>query len=302
VTSARILVLGAGGQLAADVVPILRHAGHSVVTATRADVDICEPEQLAAIFDKAEPKLVINCAAFNDVDGAEDDRQASSRANADAPRRIGDLAAERDAAVIHFSTDYVFDGLKPGGYTEDDEPNPVSWYGRTKLEGERGLLSSGASAMVLRVSWLYRHTHNNFLTKMLALGRQRSSLRVVNDQVGCPGYTADVALAVLAAANRIVDARAAGAPLRSRVYHVAAPDSCSRFEFADAIFRWAMPDLLPRQVELLPCGSDAFATKAKRPLNSRLDSSRFAHEFGFQMPSWRDGLRSCFSMLRSGQP
>jgi dTDP-4-dehydrorhamnose reductase len=272
------------------------------VAATRTDVDICEPEQLAAIFDKVEPQLVINCAAFNDVDGAEDDRLACRRTNADAPRRIGELAADRDAAVIHFSTDYVFDGLKPGAYNEDDEPNPISWYGRTKLEGERGLLSSGARSMVLRVSWLYRHTHSNFLTKMLALGRQRSSLRVVNDQVGCPGYTADVALAVQAAVNQILGARAADAPLRQRVYHVAAPDACSRFEFADAIFRLAMPDLLPGQPELLPCGSGDFGSKAKRPPNSRLDASRFAQEFAFEMPSWRDGLRSCLSALRSGQP
>ncbi|TMD24081.1 MAG: dTDP-4-dehydrorhamnose reductase [Chloroflexi bacterium] len=252
----RIIVAGAGGQLGRELVEIL--SADDVHAFDHRALDIADEASVLSTIGQLRPNWIINAAAFNDVDGAEAAERAAFRANAEGPANLARAAASIDAALIHVSTDYVFDGRKGSAYTEDDVPNPLSVYGRSKYEGERRVLESKARACVLRTAWLYGRHGKNFVKAIRAAAGEGRPLKVVADQVGSPTAVADFAQAI---------ARLMQTPARG-LFHVVNAGACSREEFARAIVRGA--------VQVLPITSAQAGRAAPRPENSSLISARWS--------------------------
>ena len=218
---------------------------------------------------------VINCAAYTDVERAEDEEALAHRVNADAVGALGRIAAGAGIHVVHVSTDFVFDGRRDGAYTEDDPPNPISAYGRTKLAGERALAGSGCSHAIIRIQWTYGRSGRHFISKVADLARSRDRIMVVDDQRGAPTATTDVAAAILG----LLDARAEG------LYHFAAAGEATRFDVARVIV-----DHLGFSTIVEPCASDTFPMKAGRPANSRFDCTHIEALLGRSIRPWREAL------------
>jgi dTDP-4-dehydrorhamnose reductase len=244
---------------------VLRAAGAGAVGFTHTELDVTDADAVREALAGAE--LVVNCAAYTNVDRAESEPAKAHAVNEEGARNVAAAAAR----VIYVSTDYVFDGSKTSPYVESDAPNPVSVYGRSKLHGERATLRANPEGLVVRTSWLFGAGGGNFVATMLRLGGEREALKVVDDQVGCPTFTGHLArtLVVLAESGE------------RGVMHVAGGGSCSWFEFARAIFERA-----PLDVDVRPCSTDEFPRPAPRPANSVLASERGAP----RLPSWQDGL------------
>jgi dTDP-4-dehydrorhamnose reductase len=273
-----IHVVGAGGMLGQDV---LRAAGADAVALTRADLDVTDSPAVREALAGAE--VVINCAAYTDVDGAETDPGAAHAVNADGARNVAEAAAR----VIYVSTDYVFDGSKTGPYVESDATGPLSEYGRSKLAGERETLTASPHSLVVRSSWLFGAGGGNFVDTMLRLAAERDELEVVDDQLGCPTFTGHLAEALVTLARgevRLADGRSAHG-----VLHVAGSGSCSWFEFAREIF-----DSAGVEAQLRPCKTAEFPRPAPRPANSVLRSERGAP----LLPTWQEGLDAFLGVRR----
>jgi dTDP-4-dehydrorhamnose reductase len=266
----RILLTGAGGQLGRDLQETLK--GHDLRAFDHAGLDVADRDAVLREVARVRPEWVINAAAFNDVDGAETLAEAAFAVNGAGPGHLAEAAVVVGASIVHISTDYVFDGSKGSPYTEDDVPNPLSVYARSKYEGEQRVLESGASACVLRTAWLYGRHGKNFVKAILAAAARGGPLRVVVDQVGSPTATADLAQAI---------ALLLPTPARG-LFHVANAGACSRFEFAQAIVHGS--------VEVLPITTAEAARPARRPGNSSLTSVRW-QESGFRpLSGWRSAL------------
>jgi dTDP-4-dehydrorhamnose reductase len=227
------------------------------------------------------PEWIINAAAFNDVDGAETRTEAAFAVNGAGPGHLAEVTKAVGASIVHISTDYVFDGTKGSPYTEEDAPNPLSVYARSKYEGERRVLDSGASACVLRTAWLYGRHGKNFVKAILEAAARGGPLKVVADQVGSPTATADLARAI---------AQLLHTPARG-LFHVANTGACSRFEFAQAIVQGS--------VEVLPITTAEAARPAPRPVNSSLASLNWQEAGMSPLPSWRDALNRFLSTVES---
>ena len=227
--------------------------------------------------------VVVNCAAYTDVDGAELNSAAAHRVNAAAVGRLGRLAAGAGVYVVHISTDFVFDGAKTGAYAEDDPANPVNAYGRSKLAGERELVASGCRHVILRLEWTYGAAGRNFVTKIVARARTEAAFKVVADQVGTPTWTGDVADAIAALVARRFEG----------TLHYAAQGAASRFEVAQYVVARLG---LPATVE--PCASGEFPSPARRPLNSTFDCARFDRVIGLPRSDWREPLARFVETLR----
>jgi dTDP-4-dehydrorhamnose reductase len=256
-----IHVVGAGGMLGRDLV---RAAGEGAIALTHAELDVTDR---GAVLDALRGATVVNCAAYTDVDGAERESAEAHAINADGARNVAE-AAER---VLYVSTDYVFDGSKAEPYVESDPTGPLQEYGHSKLAGERATAEANDNHLVVRSSWLFGAGGRNFVDTMLAFGRDREELLVVDDQVGSPTFTGHLAEALVALAA--ADERG--------VLHVAGGGSCSWYSFARAIFDRSGVD-----ADLRPCTTDEFPRPARRPANSVLASERGAPV----LPAWQDGL------------
>ena len=243
---------------------MVRAAGGNAVALAHADLDVTDA---AAVRDALAGATVINSAAYTDVDGAEGEPEAARAVNEEGARNVAEAAAR----VIYVSTDYVFDGDKPGAYVESDPVNPLSAYGRSKLAGERATLTASPHSLIVRTSWLFGARGTNFVETMLRRGEEDGGVRVVDDQVGCPTFTGHLAEALVA----LADGHEHG------VLHVAGSGTCSWYEFARAIFERAGMD-----VELEPCTTAEFPRPARRPANSALASERGAPK----LPAWQEGL------------
>jgi dTDP-4-dehydrorhamnose reductase len=274
----RILLTGAGGQLGRDLQKSLK--GHDLRAFDHTGLDVVDREAVLWTVQQVDPQWIINAAAFNDVDGAETMTEAAFAVNGAGPGHLAEAAAVVGASIVHISTDYVFDGTKGTAYTEDDVPNPLSVYARSKYEGERRVLESGASVCVLRTAWLYGHHGKNFVKAILAAAAKREPLRVVSDQVGSPTATVDLSKAIAV----LIQTPARG------LFHVANSGACSRFEFAQAIVRGS--------VEVLPITTEAAARPASRPMNSALTSTRL-HQAGLSpLQSWQLALGAFLADMR----
>lgn len=275
---AGILLFGRDGQLGNALAGPLAALG-AVTALGRAEADFTDPEILRATIRDLQPEVIVNAAAYTAVDRAESEPQTAMRVNAVSVGILGEEAERAGARVIHYSTDYVFNGEKSGAYTEQDATAPLNIYGESKLAGENALLGSGARAIVLRTSWVYAAGGRNFVHTMLRIGRERGEVSVVDDQIGAPTSADDLAAATVGLL-RGWGTQAGG------VYHATARGETSWAGFAREIF--ALAGMATRVV---PIATADYPTPAKRPRNSRLDCGKLEREFGIALPDWRDGLR-----------
>lgn len=300
----RVLVTGARGQVGAEVAREL--AGRAEVIAhDRSTLDLAHPGEIVERVREARADVIVNAAAYTGVDAAESDVDAAHAVNAMAPGVLGEEAKRAGALLIHFSTDYVFDGCKGAPYVEADAARPLGIYGRTKLEGERAVASSGCRHLVLRTSWVYGPRGKNFLLTMLRLGAVRRELRVVDDQRGAPTSSRSLARLVRELLDRdgdmdaITRAEVDHLGAASGLYHATAGGTTTWFGFAEAIFDEAARQgrLAAPAPRLVAIATRDYPTPAKRPANSVLSSARLESAFGVRIPDWRRGLEETVSAL-----
>ncbi len=271
----RVSILGGRGMLGRDVQKALVKAGFEVAVYDLPEFDITDAGHLAGVVEQSD--IVVNCAAYTNVDGAESERETAYSVNAEAVGELGRLAKVNDVYVVHISTDFVFDGEKEGAYVESDEARPLSVYGTTKYQGEQLLAESGCASCVIRLQWTYGSGGNNFVSKMLELGGKMDALRVVDDQVGSPTATTEVADAMCELLSRDT--------LVEGVYHYAAAGYVSRCEQARFVFEKAGVD-----VTVAPCKTSDFASAAQRPLNSRFDCEKIQSLLPAPIRNWQGPL------------
>jgi len=281
----RVLLLGAGGQL--GKVLQRRLTGRVDLTAlTRTDLDFSNLAAVRAAVRVAKPEIVINAAAYTAVDKAESEPELCGLANAAAPGVIAEEVAAMGGWLIHYSTDYVFDGSGTKPWVESDSTGPLGVYGKTKLEGELAIAATGCRHVILRTSWVYAAEGRNFLHTMLRLGRERDQLTIVDDQIGAPTTAEAITEATLAVLEKL--ATSANDATLSGTYHLTCAGAGSWCDFAQAIFSEFERQQKAPQVTGIP--TEAYPTPAKRPRNSRMDCSKFTRVFGFHMPEWRKAL------------
>jgi dTDP-4-dehydrorhamnose reductase len=291
----RILLTGASGQVGGDLFRLLQGKG-TVIAPTRLELDLSNPVAIREYVRKVRPDWIINPAAYTAVDKAESEPALAYAINAEAPRALGIEAARLGVPVIHFSTDYVFDGTGDRPWVEDDPTSPLGVYGASKLTGEQAILDSGAAHLVFRTSWVYSSTGRNFLLTILRLAQQKEELRIVDDQHGAPTWSRDLAQMVVHVIDWISrEAAASGkAPeelVRAvpRIYHATGTGDTTWFGFASEFVRLAAtarPEM--RFARLVPISSSEYPTPARRPSNSRLNCERLRKVFGFSMQRWQD--------------
>ena len=292
----RVLVTGRAGQVGAEVVQALQGFAE-VIAHDRSTLDLADPAQVAARVREARPDAIVNAAAYTAVDQAETDAEAAQRVNALGPGVLAEEAKRTGAVLIHYSTDYVFDGTKAAPYVETDATNPLGTYGRTKLEGERAIAASGCDHLILRTSWVYGPHGRNFLLTMLRLGAQREELRIVDDQRGAPTSSAQLGRLTRALLEREPALREKGG-----VYHATAAGETTWRRFAEAIFAGAARRAGPafRTPRVVPITTAEYPTPARRPANSVLDNARLEQAFGVRLGDWREGLDEALSALPLG--
>lgn len=278
--TAPILVLGAHGQVAAELMELAARRDAKAIGLGHADADITDRAAVEAAVHTARPRLVVNAAAYTAVDRAETEEARAFAINAEGAENVARAAARTDCPVIHLSTDYVFDGTKPGAYVETDPIAPLGAYGRSKAEGEARVRAENPRHIVLRTAWVYGRFGGNFLKTMLRLARERDELRVVADQRGCPTATIDIAEAILA-----IDRVIASGGTRFGTYHFAGTGVTTWHKFAEAIVA-AQVQATGRRPKVEAITTAEYPTPARRPANSELDSSRFAEHFGLRAQEW----------------
>jgi dTDP-4-dehydrorhamnose reductase len=271
----RILVTGANGMLGTALLPVLGQR-HQVWGIDVQDCDICDAQAVSAVLQTRRPELLIHLAAYTNVDACESNPQTAEATNSTGTRNIAMACAEVDAAMLYVSTDYVFDGTKIGAYREDDPPNPVSVYGRTKLMGEQHVRAILKRYFITRTSWLYGPNGKNFATTILKIAHQQKVLRVVDDQHGSPTYTRHLSLKIA----ELAETKAYG------VYHTTGSGTCSWFEFAQAILAlWPMVGM-----QVLPISTGESGRAARRPANSVLENRALQRAKLELMPHWKVAL------------
>lgn len=286
-----ILITGANGQLGNEMRRLGASSQHRYVFTDVAELDITNDEAVRRMVKDEKIDLIVNCAAYTNVEKAEDDEAAADRLNHRAPALLADAAREADATLIHISTDYVFQGDGNCPYREDDPTDPLGVYGRTKLAGEEAVRASGCKYLIFRTAWLYSAFGNNFLKTMLRLTAERERVTVVFDQAGTPTYAADLARVVH---TLIETGNYAG---NEGIYHFSDEGVCSWYDFAHEIARIAGYD----RCEVLPCHTSEYPSKVRRPAYSVLDKSKVKSTFGITVPHWRDALVNCIETIQKTQ-
>ena len=288
-----ILLTGVNGQVGFELARSLQGLGR-VVAADRNMLDMSDLDAVRRVVMDVKPQLIVNPAAHTAVDNAESEPDAAMRLNAHAPAVLAEAARQLGAGLVHYSTDYVFDGTKDGPYVETDATNPQNVYGASKLAGEQAIVASGCAHLIFRTSWVYGTRGKNFLLTMLRLGAQRDELSVVADQIGSPTWSNTIA-ALTANVLAQLTAASDGAEWWERhsgVYHLTADGATSWHGFAEAIFEASD---LPRKPAVKAIPASAYPTPAKRPGNSRLSNDKLAQVFGVRAPDWREALRLCMA-------
>jgi len=287
-----ILLTGANGQLGWELARVLAPLG-KVASFTRQTLDLADPAAIVAAARSVKPDLIVNAAAYTAVDRAQTDVATVHAVNARAPEILAQEARALNAALIHFSTDYVFDGAKTEPYVETDATAPASAYGQSKLAGEEAIGASGAAHLILRTSWVYSARGSNFLLTMLKLAQTKPELRVVADQIGAPTWARMLAEATVQIIERNGTAKAAllaGLAQRGGVYHLSAAGSTSWHGFAEAILREAG---LTAPVHAITTAE--YPLPAPRPANSLLSNAKVSQSFGITLPDWSAGLKRCMA-------
>jgi dTDP-4-dehydrorhamnose reductase len=283
-------LLGAGGQLGRALVPALEGLA-PLVALGRREADLADPTALEAVVARVRPAVIVNAGAYTAVDRAEGDVALAEAVNARAPGVLGALARRHDATVVHYSTDYVFDGTKDGAYGEDDPTAPLSVYGRTKRDGERALAASGARQLTLRTSWVVGREGANFARTMLRLARERDSLKVVADQHGVPTPAPLIARVTAGLLGRLLAGGTDAFPYG--LYHLVPGGETTWYHYACHVLERAAAAgvaLRTPASAVVPIPSSEYPTPARRPRNSRLSTARLAATFGVPLPMWQDAL------------
>jgi dTDP-4-dehydrorhamnose reductase len=285
----RILLIGKNGQLGWEASRTLAPLGE-VIALDYPEIDLTHPETLPGLVKQIQPQVIFNAAAYTAVDRAESEPEPPRLINAVTPGELAVAARKAKAVFIHFSTDYVFDGLKGSAYCETDAANPLSVYGKTKWKGEQAVAQVGGAWLVLRTSWVYSNRKDSFVSKLLEWSRKNTTLRVVDDQVSGPTWARS-----LAEASALLLARAGSDPYswleaRAGLYHLAGWGWCSRLEWAEEILRLDPQPQLRTAREVIPAKTEDFPSPAKRPLFSALDCSKFERTFDLKLPDWKTAL------------
>jgi dTDP-4-dehydrorhamnose reductase len=287
----RILITGKNGQVGREFSHLYQSRA-DVVSVGRDECDLSSQQSIRDLVRQVKPGVIVNAAAYTAVDQAEKERDLCFAINASAPQVLAQEAARLDALLIHYSTDYVFNGEKIEPYLESDPIGPLGAYGASKAAGEAAIAAAASRYLVLRTSWVYSAHGKNFLRMMLRLGAERSELRVVDDQMGAPTS----APAIVAATARLVEQYASSrAHLPAGIYHMTAGGSTSWCGFARAIFAAGVLSAQPRVQAI---ATSDYPTPAKRPANSVLDNDKFARIFGFRLPSWKHQLEEVLSAMQ----
>lgn len=271
-----ILVTGSTGQLGSDVVKELLKRGYSTLSPNRSELNLCSEDNIRNYILNSNCEAIVHCAAYTQVDKAEDEKDLCIKINATATKHIAKCAKILDIPMIYISTDYVFDGTKDGKYTENDETNPINIYGESKLAGEKYVQEILDKYYIVRTSWVFNINGKNFIETMLRLSKANNQLSIVNDQIGSPTYTKDLS-------RLLVDMLETS---KYGLYHATNEGYCSWYEFANTIFKLANIN-----IDIKAINSNEYASRAKRPMNSKLSKDKLI-EFGFKpLPHWEDALK-----------
>jgi len=286
----KILLTGAGGQVGWELRRALSTLGEVVAVDSRT-MDLGDPDAIRRVLEEVGPRVIVNPAAYTAVDKAESEPDLARRVNAEAPGILAAAAAKSGALLVHYSTDYVFDGSGETPWREDDAPGPLNVYGATKLAGEQAIAASGCRHLIFRTSWVYGARGANFLLTMRRLMRERPELKIVDDQMGAPTWCRGLAEATAQVLVQVMSpARGADKPEPWGVYHMTNGGETSWHGFARAILDLEGLETPPR---LVPIPTRDYPLPARRPLNSRLDNGKLERVFGLRLPDWRDALKLC---------
>jgi dTDP-4-dehydrorhamnose reductase len=294
--SIRIAVTGRHGQLARALTEAGPQLGVTISPLGRPELDLAAPKTIGAALSAVLPHVVVNAAAYTAVDQAEQEAERATAINATGAAAVAAAAQTLGVPVIHLSTDYVFDGLKGSPYHEEDEVAPASVYGASKLAGERAVAALATNHVILRTAWVYAPYGKNFVRTMLGLAQTRDEVRVVSDQLGCPTYAPDIAMAIIAVARDLVSKP--NDPRLRGVFNLAGGGETTWADFAAAIFSFLAGKGM-RTPMLTPIASADYPTAARRPANSRLDCSKLERVYGIKLPTWRSSLVNCLERLTS---
>jgi len=293
----RILIVGNAGQLGRELERSFAGLG-PITGVDREQVDLADPEQTRALVARFEPGIILNAAAYTAVDRAESEPEINYDLNAVAPRMLAEEARKRGALFVHYSTDYVFNGEKPGAWVESDATGPLNAYGAAKLAGEQAVAKAGGKYLIFRTSWVYGPHGNNFLLTMLRLGRERDKLSIVDDQVGAPTTSIALVYATRTVVGGVLDGRFGETGEWAGLYHMTCGGSTSWFGFAQAIFQRAAELGMSKAPALTPIATSDYPTPAARPRNSVLSNDKLRTRFGVQLKPWETTLEEVFQRLR----
>ena len=294
----RIMLIGANGQVGWELTRSLMPLGE-VIALTRSQCDLSKPENIPAIVQKIKPDVIVNAAAYTAVDKAEEEEDIATTINSTAVGVIAKEAYMLNALLIHYSTDYVFDGTKEGPYTEEDVPNPLNAYGRTKLKGEKAISQSGCDHLVLRTTWIYASRCNNFLRTILKLAQEREELKIVADQIGAPTWARNIADATSHILRQAIVEKMNNT-FKSGTVNLAASGETSWYGFAQTIVdqvRCVWPENMIAIRDLTPIPTEAYPLPATRPKNSCLATDKLQKWFGIITPEWKVALNCCIGEI-----
>ncbi len=273
----KVLVTGINGQLGHDVMGELKKRGYEAVGVDIEEMDITDAQCVKRVITQAAPEAVVHCSAYTAVDRAEEEVELCRRVNAEGTKNVAEVCAELDCKLLYLSTDYIFSGEGERPWEPGDEPDPLNVYGLTKFEGEQEIKSRMDKYFIVRISWVFGVNGNNFIKTMLRLGRENGAVRVVDDQIGSPTYTYDLAVLLV----DMIETEKYGE------YHASNEGICSWYEFAKEIFAAAGMN----EVEVTPVSSEEFPAKAKRPKNSRMSKEKLVKNGFNKLPSWQDAVK-----------
>jgi len=285
----KILILGKNGQLGWELNRLLKSKS-DLVALDYPVIDLSDPDNLRKNIYEIKPGIIINAGAYTAVDEAEKEIELSSAINGRGPGILAELARELDAVLIHYSTDYVFNGMN-GPYSETDDASPINQYGRSKLQGEKEISSVDGTYIIFRTSWVYDLRNTNFVTRVMRWAREKETLQIVDDQVSNPTLAYDLAKATVSLIELAGDDFHDWFAGKKGIYHLAGDGFTSRFDWAEKIIQLDPHKELQIVKKILPVKSITFPTPAERPLFSALDCTKFLHTFGFKLPSWQQSLK-----------
>lgn len=295
----RILLIGKNGQVGWELQRTLAPLGQTIAL-DRQGMDLADQDGIRRVIREVNPSLIVNAAAYTAVDQAEEKSDLVMTINGVAPGVMAEEAKRIGASIIHYSTDYVFDGIKATPYTEEDKPQPLSYYGRSKLAGEEAIRAAGASYLIVRTSWVYGTRGRNFLLTVLKLASERNELKIVDDQIGAPTWSRMIAetTADILAQHLITGNNDANPFIHeSGIYNLSASGQTSWYGFAKSILSHTITRMRSKTVHVIPISSAEYPSTAQRPRNSLLNHEKTIRRYGLVMPDWEDALKLCLEEM-----